>query len=98
VLTFPVLSDPGNQVARAWGVLTEPTPEVLAAQRTLGLKLTEVNADGTHSLPLPTVAIIDAAGVIRWIDVHPNYATRTEVNAIITAVDSVLGGQPTTAR
>jgi hypothetical protein len=32
--------------------------------------------------------VTDAAGVIRWIDVHPNYTTRTEVSQILAAVDS----------
>ena len=43
-----------------------------------GLDLTQVNADGTTGLPMPTVLIADADGVIRWIDVYPDYTTRTE--------------------
>jgi peroxiredoxin len=35
-LTFTVLSDPGNQVAAALGVLTAPTEDARAAQRTVG--------------------------------------------------------------
>jgi peroxiredoxin len=31
-LTFAVLSDPGNQLARALGILTAPSPDALAAQ------------------------------------------------------------------
>lgn len=41
---------------------------------------------------MPTVAVIDSAGIIRWIDVHPNHTTRTEVADIISAVVA-LGGQ-----
>jgi hypothetical protein len=55
----------------------------------LGLDLTEVNADGAKALPMPTVVVLDTAGVIRWIDVHPNYATRSEVSDILAAVDGV---------
>jgi peroxiredoxin len=88
-LTFTVLSDPGNQIATALGVLTAPTDDARAAQHTLGLDLPEANADGTHGIPMPTVAIVDSAGVIRWIDVHPNYTTRTEVADVVDAL-SVL--------
>jgi peroxiredoxin len=88
-LSFTVLSDPGNQVAAALGVLTTPTDDARAAQRTVGLDLSEANADGTHGLPMPTVVIVDSAGIIRWIDVHPNYTTRTEVADIVDAL-SVL--------
>ena len=88
-LTFTVLSDPGNQVADAWGVLTEISREIRSVQRSLGLYVAGLNDDGKHILPMPTVAVIDAAGVIRWIDVHPNYAARSEVDAIVEAVGLV---------
>ncbi|HWF30808.1 MAG TPA: peroxiredoxin-like family protein [Mycobacterium sp.] len=88
-LTYSVASDPGNQIATALGILTQPSPDSVAAQRKLGLDLTEANADGGKALPMPTVVVIDAAGVIRWIDVHPNYTTRTEVPDILAAVDAV---------
>ena len=52
-LTFSVLSDPGNQVAKAAGILTAPSDEARAAQLQLGLDLTVVNADGTTGLPCP---------------------------------------------
>ncbi|MFE3173748.1 peroxiredoxin-like family protein [Amycolatopsis sp. NPDC059090] len=86
-LTFAVLSDPGNQIAAALGVLTAPTESARAAQAALGLDLTAANADGSHGVPMPTVVLVDAEGTIRWIDVHPNYATRTEVQEIVTALD-----------
>jgi peroxiredoxin len=89
-LTFTVLSDPGNQVAAALGVLTAPTDDARAAQRTLGLDLPDANADGTHGVPMPTVVIVDSAGIIHWIDVHPNYATRTEVADIVDALSTLV--------
>ena len=88
-LTFTVLSDPGNKIANRLGVMTAPTEDAQAAQRTLGLDLSEANADGTHGVPMPTVVIADATGVIRWIDVHPNYTTRTEVSDILAALDTL---------
>ena len=88
-LTYSVASDPGNQIAIALGILTEPSPDSVAAQAKLGLDLTEVNADAGRTLPMPTVVVVDAAGIIRWIDVHPDYATRSEVPDILAAVDAV---------
>jgi peroxiredoxin len=85
-LSFTVLSDPGNQLAAGLGVLTAPSDAARAAQRTLGLDLADANADGTANLPMPTVVIVDGACIIRWIDVHPDYTTRTEVAAIIEAL------------
>ncbi|MGH3640802.1 MAG: peroxiredoxin-like family protein [Mycobacterium sp.] len=88
-LTYSVVSDPGNQLASALGILTEPDAEALAAQQKVGLDLAEHNADGGLALPMPTTVVVDTAGVIRWIDVHPNYTTRSEVSDILAAVGSV---------
>jgi alkyl hydroperoxide reductase subunit AhpC len=38
---------------------------------------------------MPTTVVVDAQGVIRWIDVHPNYASRSAVPDILAAVDSM---------
>jgi peroxiredoxin len=86
-LSFSVLSDPGNQIAGRLGILTEPSPEARAAQRSLGLEVSDHNADATATLPMPSVALVDAEGVLRWIDVHSNYTSRTEPAAVLAAVD-----------
>ena len=86
-VTYAVASDPGNQLATALGILSEPSADAIAAQISLGLNLTEVNADGGTTLPMPTVVVLDDSGVIRWVDVHPNYTDRSEVSDILAAVD-----------
>jgi peroxiredoxin len=88
-LTFTVLSDPGNQVAAQLGILTTPTDGARASRAALGLDVAAANADGTDALPMPTVIITDGAGIIRWIDIHPDYATRTESAAIIAALSTI---------
>jgi peroxiredoxin len=88
-LGFTVLSDPGNGIARTLGILTKPSDEARAAQLELGLDLTAVNADGTTGVPMPTVAILDAGHVLRWIDVHPDYSTRTEPAQVLSALDQL---------
>ncbi|WP_028934326.1 peroxiredoxin-like family protein [Pseudonocardia spinosispora] len=85
-LSFAVLSDPGNQLGAGLGILNAPTPDAKAAQEGLGMNLAEVNADGTWTLPMPTVVLVDAEGTIRWIDVHPDYGTRTEPADILQAI------------
>ena len=88
-LSFTVVSDPGNAIARGLGILTRPSDEARAAQLQLGLDLTAVNADGTNALPMPTVVIADADHVVQWVDVHPDYSTRTEPAQILGALDQL---------
>ena len=92
-LAFTVLSDEGNKVAVQLGVAIDPAAKVVAAQRELGLDLTAINADRTTALPMPTTVVVDADGVIRWIDVHPDYTTRSEVADIVAAVDAMLAAR-----
>ena len=86
-LAFAVVSDPGNTIAGRLGILTRPSPEARAAQLHLGLDLTGVNADGTVTLPMPATVILDAGRTVQWIDVHPDYSTRTEPRQIIDALN-----------
>ncbi len=84
---FTVVSDPGNTLAGRLGILAQPPDECRAAQLRLGLDLTGVNADGTVTLPMPATVILDASHTVRWIDVHPDYGTRTQPQQVIDALD-----------
>ncbi len=88
-LAFPVMSDPDNVLADQLGILTTPSAQAQAAQAQLGLDVAAANADGTPTLTMPTIVVIDADHTIRWIDVHPDYTNRTEVADIINALDAV---------
>ena len=85
-LEFTVLSDPGNRVARGVGITFQQADDVLDAQRTLGLDLSEVNAEGSTELPRPTVLIVDTDRTVRFVDVQPDYTARTEVADIVAAL------------
>jgi peroxiredoxin len=86
-LAFTVVSDSGNTIAARLGILTRPSHEARAAQLQLGLDLASVNADGSATLPMPATVILDAARTVRWIDVHPDYSTRTEPQQVINALN-----------
>ncbi|MBD0739296.1 peroxiredoxin-like family protein [Streptomyces sp. CBMA29] len=85
-LSYAVLSDPGNQIAAKLGIVFTLAESAQDAQASVGVRLTDVNADGSAALPLATTVLVDADGAIRWIDVHPDYTTRSEPAAILAAV------------
>jgi peroxiredoxin len=88
-LSFTVLSDPGNQLGAGLGILSAQGDDMRAARATLGVNVAATNADGTDLLPMPTVVIVDTAGTIHWIDVHPNYTARTEPTEILATLAGV---------
>jgi peroxiredoxin len=88
-LDFTVLSDPGNRIAGSFGIVTAPSAEARSAQLQLGLDLTAVNADGATGLPMPATILVDADHVVRWIDVHSDYTTRSEPTEVLAALDAL---------
>ncbi len=88
-LKFTVLSDPGARLADQIGIAFEQADNVLAAQRNLGLDLTQVNAESAVSLPRPTVLVVDRDRIVRFVDVQPDYTSRTEVAEIIAALTNL---------
>ena len=52
-LTFTVLSDPGNKIAKRLGVMTAPPDDAQAAQRAIGLDLPEPTPTAPTGYPCP---------------------------------------------
>jgi len=88
-LDFTVLSDPASRLADRIGIAFEQADDVLDAQRKLGLDLSKVNAEGAVRLPRPTVLVIDQDRTVRFVDVQPDYTSRTEVSDIIGALSNL---------
>lgn len=85
-LAFPVRSDPGNVLAAQLGIVTEPSPDARQAHTQLGFDVADSNADASGRIPFPTVLVVDAGRVVRYVDVQVDYTARTEVDSIVAAV------------
>ena len=46
---------------------------------------------GAKRLPIPTTALVDAAGIVRWVDQSENYQRRSDPTFVLTAIREVLG-------
>ncbi|PPH26661.1 peroxiredoxin-like family protein [Rathayibacter sp. AY1F9] len=88
-LGFTVVSDPGNTLASALGIVTAPSGDAQEAHTALGFAVKDSNADDTPAVPYPTVLIVDADRIVRTADVHVDYTTRTETEEILAAVDAL---------
>ncbi|RUT33593.1 AhpC/TSA family protein [Paenibacillus zeisoli] len=83
-LSFQVLSDPNGHVAASYQVLFELPPYIqeITANR-IGVNLIEYNAAEKWILPIPSTFIIDAAGVVRFAYVNPDFMQRLEPQELL---------------
>ncbi|WET79279.1 peroxiredoxin-like family protein [Amycolatopsis sp. QT-25] len=88
-LEFAVLSDVDNRLGRALGITFRLAPETKPAFDTLIGDVEKINGAADWELPYPTVLVVDGEGVIRYIDVHPDYTTRTAPADILAAVKAL---------
>jgi peroxiredoxin len=88
-LTFTVLSDLGNEVARSLGLTFTPSDEGRETMAKVGADVPAHNGSDTWELAYPTVVVVDRDRTVRFIDVHPDYTTRTEPEEILAAVKTL---------
>ena len=77
-LDFPILSDPRNEVAAAFGLRFELPDYLIELYKGLKNDLPNVNGDGSWTLPMPARYVIGQDGIIRYAEVNPDYTRRPE--------------------
>lgn len=82
-LTFDVLSDRGNSIARQFGLVFTLPDDLRQLYRKFGADLQKFNGDDSWTLPLPGRFIIDRDSTIRGADVNPDYTIRPEPSRTI---------------
>ena len=85
-LTFPVLSDAANEVARQYGLAYAVGPAVADTLRSVGIDLAAYNGTATDELPLTGTFVIGTDGVIAWAEVTANFKHRPDPAAITAAL------------
>lgn len=86
-LTFEVLSDLDNNVAREFGVVFKLTPEVAEAYQKFGLE--DYNNTDSNELPLAATYIINTDGEIVYAFVSEDYRNRAEPRDIVAALEAL---------
>jgi peroxiredoxin len=90
-LTFPVLTDFGNNVARQFGIVFQVGQELQefsknAFKNDLALR----NGEDSYELPVPATYVIDTSSIIRFAHVEVDYMTsRAEPEEIISALKTI---------
>jgi peroxiredoxin len=91
-LAYPVLSDVGLNVARAYGIAFDlPDDLVGLYQRQWKNDLVKWNGDGGWSLPIPATYVIDEDARIVLAHVDPDYRGRLEPEAALARLRTLAG-------
>ena len=87
--TFDMLSDPGNQTAKLYGLNYEMPQDLRNIYKQFGVDVPEHNGDDSWTLPMPARYIIDPKGIVRYAAVEPDYTMRPEPEDTITALKAL---------
>jgi len=96
-LSFDVLSDVGNHVARSFGLVYALPDELRAVLRSNNKVLPDINGDDTWELPLPATYVVAPDHRIALAEIELDYRDRLEPEAIVAALRSLRIGAPKAA-
>jgi peroxiredoxin len=85
-LSFPLLSDPGNRVADAYGLKHGFPDDLREIYQKFNLDLPAHNPEDPWTLPLPARFVITNDGVIRKAWVNADYTQRPEPEETLEVV------------
>jgi peroxiredoxin len=85
-LDFPILSDPGNATAAAFGLCFALPEYLVELYKSLKNDLPAINGDASWTLPMPGRFVIGQDGVIRYAEVNPDYTRRPEPADLLPAL------------
>ena len=85
-LTFQVLSDKHNAVARQFGLVFTLPQEIRAIYKGFGHDLAARNGDDSFELPFPATYVIGKDRTIRFASVNADYTKRAEPSDILAAI------------
>jgi peroxiredoxin len=86
-LGFPILSDPENSVAAAFGLRFALPDYLVELYKALKNELPSFNGDPSWTLPMPARYVIAPDGTILYAEVNPDYTRRPEPEDMLPALD-----------
>jgi len=85
-LSFPLLSDHGNEVAEKFGLRFRLPDDLIGVYKGFGLDLPTINGEPSWTLPMPARFVIDRDGTIAYAEVNPDYTRRPDPEELLPAL------------
>ncbi len=91
-LRLPLLSDPGNEVARKFGLTYRVPDEQRVVYQRAFVNLPFINGDESWELPIPATYIMDRDGTVLYASANEDYTERPEPADILKVLGANLEG------
>ncbi len=88
-LTFEVLSDVGNRVARQYGIVYTLPEELRPIFDGFGIDIPAANGDDTFELPIPATYVIARDRKIKMAFLDADYTQRVDPEVVISALREI---------
>ncbi|QIB33075.1 peroxiredoxin-like family protein [Ancylobacter pratisalsi] len=93
-LSFPILSDPHNDVAAAFGLRFALPDYLVDLYKSLKNDLPAFNGDPSWTLPMPARFVVAEDGTILYAEVNPDYTRRPEPVDMLPALRRARSATP----
>ena len=90
-LTFTVLSDAGNRVARQFGLVFTIDEAVRDAYKQVDANLPTFNGNDSWELPMAGTFLVDQSGTVRLAFVDPDFTRRLDPSVMIARLEELQG-------
>jgi len=84
-LGYALYSDSSLAAARAFGIAFQLTDAEFRELMGYDIDIEAASGRDHHQLPVPSVFLVEAGGVIRWVYSNPDYEVRPDNAAILAA-------------
>ncbi len=88
-IPFPVLSDPDLVAHRAYRVVHQVDAAELSRLGGFGIDLERSSGRTHHVIAIPSIFIVDRAGVVRWAHANPDYKIRPSVPQLLAVIEGL---------
>jgi len=82
-LTFEVLSDIGNKIAREYGLVYVLDKTMRPLYESWGIDIPKSNGDRSYQLPTPATYLVDKSGLVKYAFLDTDHTIRMEPSDII---------------
>jgi len=88
-LTFDLLSDIGNKIAKKFGLVFILDTQLKPFYKQMGIDIPGYNGDNSFELPFPATYVVDTNGTVIYSYVNSDYTSRAEPSEILKVLKSI---------